>query len=640
MLARCWLVLCMALMLSAPASAQGPAPAAVPRAAVAQQRPAQAVVQGAAVVPQYTMPPLIGLTLQAAQARLKDVGLSAPGVQEIAVAQPAGTVVRQSPGARTTVTRFTPITLYVSSGPPQQTPPPPQPAPPELLMPRLVGMTEGQARSRLSALQLREPRVGYRPSESPVGEVLDQRPPVGQPVTTDTPMALIVSRPQVVRVPSVIGQTPPQARSRLGVAGLRLGAEEVRETDGPGGFILQTDPGEGELAPRGSAVRYVVGRQAIKPVPMPDVVRRSLGDADATLAAAGLRRTGTTSVASVEDRGVVVDQDPAAGRPVIAGSPITLALSDGSLTTVPSLIGRTPAAAREALATSHLQAGAETHEASTATRGQIFRTAPSAGAVVARNSPVAFAVAETPTGAVPSVVGKPEAEARRVLEAAGFRAAKESATLGSTVTDRVVRQAPSADTQAPLSSTVTFALAEAAPPSTPSSTTSSAPSGTDDAGGAAQGGAVAQTGAGSGAAGAAAAGAGAGAARGAGHEPPGRGKTQDKLVLPAWLAWNAAPAWGAAAALLAGLGVAGWSTTWPLRVVVRSGVTDLSPPSAEGVELGPGGDMTFAWGLEPEPADYRGELDAAVGAIDLTFEVRLGWRIEPGTFEAEEDAEP
>ena len=378
MLAHWWLVLCMALMLSAPASAQKPAQAVVPGAAIVQPKSG---LQGAEVVPQRTMPPLIGLTVQAAQARLKDIGLSAAGTQEIDVAQPAGTVVRQTPGAGATVTRVTPITLYVSRGPP---PPPPE----QLLMPRVVGLAEAQARRRLSALKLREPTVRERPSEAREGEVLDQRPAADQPVTTDTPTALLVSRPQMVRVPSVIGRTPSQAQTRLQSAGLRLGQGVVQETDAPGGFVLQTDPTPGELVPRGSTLRYIVSKQVVNPVPMPDVVGRSVGDAGAILAAKGLRYSEATTVASVEDRGLVVRQDPVAGRPVIPTSRIALALSDGSLTTVPSLIGRTPGAARETLSASHLRAGAETHEASTAARGQIFRTNPSAGAVVARDSPV------------------------------------------------------------------------------------------------------------------------------------------------------------------------------------------------------------------------------------------------------------
>jgi eukaryotic-like serine/threonine-protein kinase len=126
-------------------------------------------------------------------------------------------------------------------------------------VPRVLGLTEAQARDSISKVGFR-PRVdGDRPSPTvPRGSVIWQDPPPELVLTPNSPVQLVVSSgPQPVQVPDVIGMALSSAERILGAAGLGVGTVDTVQ-GGDLGAVVATRPAPGNGRPRGARVDLVV----------------------------------------------------------------------------------------------------------------------------------------------------------------------------------------------------------------------------------------------------------------------------------------------------------------------------------------------------------------------------------------------
>jgi eukaryotic-like serine/threonine-protein kinase len=115
------------------------------------------------------VPPLAGQPEPSARTALGQVGLT-PGLRltEASREVPAGSVIRTEPEVGANVPPNSPITLVVSSGPPP------------VVIPRVIGLTEQEARNQLDEAGL-EPEVTTRAAQADaeVGRVVEQTPEAG-----------------------------------------------------------------------------------------------------------------------------------------------------------------------------------------------------------------------------------------------------------------------------------------------------------------------------------------------------------------------------------------------------------------------------------------------------------------------------
>jgi eukaryotic-like serine/threonine-protein kinase len=137
---------------------------------------------------------------------------------------------------------------------------PPPPAPPEVGVPSVVGLSQGEAQARLA-------RAGFVvevhnvASAQPKGRVVRQAPAPGTRLRQGSRVVIAVSggiKGGDTVVPGVVGLQVSVARSLLTRAGLRSG---LAYTNGgrPGRVVAQS-PGAGARLPRGSYVTLVVSR--------------------------------------------------------------------------------------------------------------------------------------------------------------------------------------------------------------------------------------------------------------------------------------------------------------------------------------------------------------------------------------------
>jgi serine/threonine-protein kinase len=168
-----------------------------------------------------------------------------------------GLVVHSEPGAGTTATKGSTVTLFVSRGPKL------------VKVPVVVG---SQRRAAVEAIRSRGlvPSVSEEEDAAPKGQVLRQSPSAGTQVEPGSTVTIVVSsgeEEQQAKVPSVIGKERREAVELIRAAGLKPEVEE-EETEVPSqvGRVTDQFPPPGTDADPGSTVTIVVGKKAAAPV--------------------------------------------------------------------------------------------------------------------------------------------------------------------------------------------------------------------------------------------------------------------------------------------------------------------------------------------------------------------------------------
>lgn len=260
---------------------------------------------------------------------------------------------------------------------------------------------------------------------------------------------VLLTQPDRVLVPGVVGEEVQAASAQLRSAGLR--PEIVRVTSGrPVGEVLAQDPAGGQRADEGTTVTLTVSRGPGE-VAIPSVDGLGERRATALLTNEGLvvGRVVRQADDSVRE-GRVIRSSPAAGTTVERGTEVTLVVSSGpEAVAVPDVVGLGESEARQALADQGLQVTVAEEETDAAEPGTVLRQGPAGGVTVEPGSTVTIVVARAiPAVAVPDVIGLSADEARSELEAAGLEPRESTQAVRDEVEDGIVvdqRPAPGSD---------------------------------------------------------------------------------------------------------------------------------------------------------------------------------------------------
>lgn len=127
-----------------------------------------------------------------------------------------------------------------------------------VVVPDVVGVDVGVARTRLAQIGLEATIVEERFSAEPIGEVLEQRPGVGAKLKRGRPVGLVVSAgTEEFVMPDVIGDGLTLARGTLEAKGLVVEVEVVT-SDQSSDTVLASTPAAGALVRIGDTVRLQV----------------------------------------------------------------------------------------------------------------------------------------------------------------------------------------------------------------------------------------------------------------------------------------------------------------------------------------------------------------------------------------------
>jgi serine/threonine-protein kinase len=280
-------------------------------------------------------------------------------------------------------------------------------------------------------------------------------------------LALLLTRPEKVSVPGVVGIQLEAASARLHNAGFEVRVTRVQNS-APVDRVLREDPQPGSKVNKGSTVTLTVSNGP-PTAAIPDVTNLPRKDAEAALTKAGFQVDTQRESSETIPAGRATRTNPPGGQVIAQGQTVTLFVSSGpARVTVPAVTGQTEESAIAELAAAGLRADVSQQE-SDREPGTVLSQDPGAGAKVARGATVAVVVAKAPTLIpVPDVVGDDRAGAASTLEAAGFAVAVRRRTVSDRTQDgQVVAQSPSGGTRVRRGATVTITVGRAQTTTTP-----------------------------------------------------------------------------------------------------------------------------------------------------------------------------
>ncbi len=261
---------------------------------------------------------------------------------------------------------------------------------------------------------------------------------------------------RVVQVPKVVGLTTSSASAKLTPLQLTLDASNAEFSEVvAAGKIISTLPAPGADAKQGSTVTAVVSKGPER-YAVPQVAGSSVADATTALADASLVTGPSTSAYDdTVPAGSVISTNPAAAVKLKRGQAVTLVISKGPAPVpLPALTGRTADQALTSLTKLGLKATTTQQYSKTVALGHVISTSPKVGTAVPKGGTVTLVVSKgPPLVTVPDVYTTPEADARRQLQALGFKVAV-TYPVGFTPFGRVIRQSLKAGSQQPWGSTI------------------------------------------------------------------------------------------------------------------------------------------------------------------------------------------
>jgi beta-lactam-binding protein with PASTA domain len=281
-------------------------------------------------------------------------------------------------------------------------------------------------------------------------------------------------------VPNVIGLRAAVAAQRLHDRDLKV-IPSTAPSSRPQGIVFAQRPGPGVQVDKGQDVTISISGGPAR-VPVPSVTDLPLADAQKKLTDAGFK-TDVKRVASTRKKGIVTDQEPAAGVTAVKGATVTLIVSNGEKpVVVPSVVGQTQGAAVDQLTKLGLKPKLQ-NVASQQSAGQVVSQKPPAGKEVDKGSTVVLnvsrgsggstttvqtttstSVTTTARAPIPSVRGLAIAAGLRRLNAARFRPVVRY-VASSRPAGVILAQAPTGT--APEGSRIRLRVSEGPNPGTP-----------------------------------------------------------------------------------------------------------------------------------------------------------------------------
>jgi len=259
---------------------------------------------------QVNVPAVTGRPLSEAQAKLQNLGFDI-AERDLPSCQPQDTVTEQDPLAATKADEGSTVVLTVSQGL-------------SIKIPAVRNLTTADARQKLEKADLQVTVEKQASKDVKSGHAITTDPPPGTEEPCKSPVTLIVSRgPNLVTLPSVLGETQEVARSQLENLGLIVNVDSTN-SDEPQGTVVDQDPVAGTDVNRNDRVTIVVSNGA-GTVVVPDVIGQPKDTAINILKARGLTvQVVKQDTDNQNDDKRVLDQAPSSGSQARSGDLVTI----------------------------------------------------------------------------------------------------------------------------------------------------------------------------------------------------------------------------------------------------------------------------------------------------------------------------
>jgi serine/threonine-protein kinase len=264
---------------------------------------------------------------------------------------------------------------------------------------------------------------------------------------------LLLDQPAQVKVPNVVTLDVAAATKKLEARGFKVDTRQARNPAKPG-VVLSSQPGQGKTVDKGSTVTLTVSSGPGQVV-VPDVTGFSQGRAQRTLAKLAFEYEAQPRSNATVPKGRVIKTRPGASETVDYGSRVVIVVSSGpKQVQVPGVVGLTQSSAETALGARKLTVSV-TEAASDKPKGEVIQQNPTAGAQVDEGTTVTLTVSKgQPQVPVPDTTGSTEADARKALEAAGFKVKVVDQSTDNALDDGIVLEQRPATGDRPKGATI------------------------------------------------------------------------------------------------------------------------------------------------------------------------------------------
>ncbi len=237
-------------------------------------------------VKEVSLPNVSGLAIEEATATLENLGFYVKTYVQIVSGAPVNSVTAQSPEPGAVVRQGRSISLGVNSSG-------------EIEVPLLIGSTQEQAKTILTALGLELGEVSYIYSDIPQGQVISQIPEQTTRVSLNTKVSTVISRgPNVptVTLPEVRGLGIDAAIQRLKSLGFtKIDTVPSSVSSDKPQTVTQQTPPSGESVPTSTRITLGYSLSSSVVAQVPNLVGQTLQNAQAILQSAGLTLGRTVS---------------------------------------------------------------------------------------------------------------------------------------------------------------------------------------------------------------------------------------------------------------------------------------------------------------------------------------------------------
>lgn len=331
-------------------------------------------------------------------------------------------------------------------------------------VPNLVGLAYEEAKPMVSELHVSMIGEQALDSTRTPGVVFEQIPGAGTPLAGVENIKLRYAvAARNVTVPKLVGLTLEEAKGLLSDVNVQLTVKEQRAGERQAGMVLQQSIEPHSETPEGAELKLTVATAA-ETVEIPDVLRKSLVEANVLLRHAGVHAVVFTEKTTAYPAGFVFEQRPAAGKAVALGTPVYLniAVRSGRIE-LPDLRRKTLVEASALLDSLQLQFIVVEEEAPSLAPGTVIRQSRGPGSRVDKGDYINLVAATAPaTTDVPDLLGLPVELACLRLRDQGLQFVVRSDQNAALAPGTVLRQSPAGESTIPTGSQVIVVVATTA----------------------------------------------------------------------------------------------------------------------------------------------------------------------------------
>ena len=257
------------------------------------------------------VPGLVGMDKDNATETIVASNLTVGEITEELSDLPPGTVIGQSITAETIVPIGTAIDLTIALE--------------TVKVPNLVGMDKDSATEVITLSKLVLGEMAEKLSESPPGTVISQSITADTLVPARTSIDLLIAKPEMVKVPDVIGRKSGDAKKIISRVKLKAGKTTEEPSGESKGTVIRQSPEAGEEVPVKTTVDLVIA--TAERANVPDVIGMPRESAVKTIEEARLRVESIIEKPSEKLPGTVIEQSPKGEEkvPINTGVVITVA---------------------------------------------------------------------------------------------------------------------------------------------------------------------------------------------------------------------------------------------------------------------------------------------------------------------------